>query len=90
MARQFEHESNRKRVAKKYKKEMAKPRSLRNIDLLAAMSNHANFSIGCYCEGEVRCYRSILKELLVDLEAKLSWFLPIKVIMFLNCLAKNG
>ena len=44
--------------------EMKAPGAKRDLDLLAALSHHANFSIGCYCEDETRCHRSILKELL--------------------------
>lgn len=34
------------------------------LDLLAALSHHSNFSIGCYCEDENHCHRSVLRELL--------------------------
>ena len=44
--------------------EMKSPEAKRDLDLLAALSHHADFSIGCYCEDEARCHRSILKELL--------------------------
>lgn len=44
--------------------EMKSPEAKRDLDLLAALSHHANFSIGCYCEDEARCHRSILKALL--------------------------
>jgi uncharacterized protein YeaO (DUF488 family) len=44
--------------------EMKLPEAKRDLDLLAALSHHANFSIGCYCEDEARCHRSILKKLL--------------------------
>ena len=36
------------------------------IELLAKMSQHTNFSVGCYCENEARCHRSVLRELLVE------------------------
>jgi len=49
---------------KKYKAEMARPDNLRVIELLAAMSHGSNFSVGCYCENETRCHRSILRQLL--------------------------
>jgi uncharacterized protein YeaO (DUF488 family) len=38
----------------------------RVLDLLAALSHQTNFSLGCYCEDETRCHRSILKELLAE------------------------
>lgn len=44
--------------------EMKSPEAKRDLDLLAALSHYANFSIGCYCEDETRCHRSILKALL--------------------------
>ena len=60
------------KFTKKYKQEMAKPEASRSIDLLAAMSHHASFSVGCYCEDEKYCHRSILKKLLKDRRAKFS------------------
>ena len=52
------------RYARKYRAEMAAPANSRTLDLLAALSHHANFALGCYCEDESRCHRSILRELL--------------------------
>jgi uncharacterized protein YeaO (DUF488 family) len=49
---------------RKYRAEMAKPDNSRAIDLLAALSHRADFSVGCYCENEARCHRSVLRELL--------------------------
>lgn len=51
---------------KKYKAEMVRPDNLRVIELLAAMSHDSNFSVGCYCENEARCHRSILRQLLKE------------------------
>lgn len=56
---------------RKYRAEMAKPDASRTIDLLAALSHHANFSVGCYCEDESRCHRGILRALLRERAAKL-------------------
>lgn len=50
--------------AKRYRSEMADPAASRTLDLLAALSHAANFSVGCYCEDEARCHRSVLRELL--------------------------
>jgi uncharacterized protein YeaO (DUF488 family) len=50
--------------AKKYRAEMAVPANERAIALLATLSHGANFSVGCYCEEESRCHRSILRALL--------------------------
>jgi uncharacterized protein YeaO (DUF488 family) len=44
--------------------EMKRPEASRDLDLLAALSHQTDFSIGCYCEDESRCHRSILRELL--------------------------
>lgn len=55
---------------KKYREEMARPENRRILELLAALSHHANLSVGCYCEDETRCHRSILKELLKEMGAK--------------------
>ena len=49
-----------------YKAEMKQPENARTIELLAALSRHADFSVGCYCENEARCHRSILRELLQE------------------------
>ena len=51
---------------KRYRAEMASPENGRVLDLLAALSHESNFSVGCYCEDESRCHRSILRELLRD------------------------
>ena len=56
--------------AKRYRAEMAAPEASRTLDLLAALSKHADFSVGCYCEDESRCHRSILRQLLRERSAK--------------------
>jgi uncharacterized protein YeaO (DUF488 family) len=55
---------------KKYKKEMSTSENARTIELLAALSKHTNFSVGCYCEDETRCHRSVLRELLKEAGAE--------------------
>ncbi len=55
---------------KKYRAEMAKPEPRHALELLAALSHHADFAVGCYCEEEARCHRSILRELLIANGAK--------------------
>jgi uncharacterized protein YeaO (DUF488 family) len=54
------------RYARAYRAEMAKPEPRRLLTLLAALSTQADFSVGCYCEDESRCHRSLLRELLVN------------------------
>ena len=56
--------------AKKYRAEMARPEANHALELLAALSHHADFSVGCYCENEARCHRSLLRELLIEKGAK--------------------
>ena len=53
-----------------YRHEMSAPAARHDLALLAAMSHVANFSVGCYCENEARCHRSLLKELLAQSGAK--------------------
>ncbi len=57
--------------SKKYRAEMNTPDNSRTLDVLAALSHHANFSVGCYCEDESRCHRSLLRKLLTERGAKL-------------------
>lgn len=56
---------------RKYRAEMNSPESSHAIALLAALSRQSNFSVGCYCEQEDHCHRSVLRELLVAAGAKL-------------------
>lgn len=49
-----------------FRGEMAQPAPSRSLDLLAALSHTGRFSIGCYCENEARCHRSVLRALLVE------------------------
>ena len=55
---------------KKYRAEMSTPENSRTLDVLAALSQHANFSVGCYCEDESHCHRSVLRALLAEKGAK--------------------
>jgi uncharacterized protein YeaO (DUF488 family) len=52
--------------ARRYRAEMRKPPVQRLIALLAALSTRQELSVGCYCEDESRCHRSVLRELLRD------------------------
>lgn len=56
---------------KRYRTEMATPESTHALRLLAAMSHQSNFSVGCYCETEALCHRSVLKLLLAEHGARL-------------------
>ncbi len=65
-----ESESQWRAFVKRYRAEMAQPENSRVLDLLAALSHGASFSVGCYCEDESRCHRSVLRQLLLDRKAK--------------------
>jgi len=54
-----------------YRAEMKRPEASRVLDLLAALSRGADFAVGCYCEDERRCHRSILRDLLSERGASL-------------------
>lgn len=60
-----------KAFERKYRAEMGKPEAARLLDLLAALSHQTSFSVGCYCENEQRCHRSILKKLLEERGAEI-------------------
>jgi len=51
---------------RRYRREMRQPAAQRLMALLAALSSQTNFSVGCYCEDETRCHRSLLKRLLIE------------------------
>ena len=52
--------------AKQFRKELAQPEASRTLDLLAALSHQSHFTVGCYCEDESRCHRSVLRALLAE------------------------
>ena len=56
---------------RRYRAEMKRPPAARLLDLLTAFSQHAAFSVGCYCADEARCHRSILRALLDEHGARL-------------------
>jgi uncharacterized protein YeaO (DUF488 family) len=57
---------------KMYRAEMSTPENTHAIELLAALSHHSNFSVGCYCENEAHCHRSELRKLLAEKGARLA------------------
>ena len=63
-------EKSWKSFERKFRAEMGKPEAARLLDLLAALSHQTNFSLGCYCEDETHCHRSVLKKLLAERGAK--------------------
>ena len=66
------------KYARSYRREMMVPDRQRMLQLLARLSHQTNFSVGCYCEREERCHRSLLRELLVEQGAKMAtWNSPL-------------
>jgi uncharacterized protein YeaO (DUF488 family) len=61
-----------RRFAASYRREMRAPGAAHLLEMLAALSRSANFSIGCYCENEERCHRSLLREVLRERGAHLA------------------
>ena len=52
--------------ARRYRSEMASPDASHSLALLAALSHRVDFAVGCYCESEAHCHRSILRALLIE------------------------
>src|SRR5690606_16853565 len=71
MAQQARTPAQWSAFVRKYRSEMSTPQAKHDLDLLAALSHTADFSVGCYCEDENHCHRSILKSLLVEHGARL-------------------
>jgi uncharacterized protein YeaO (DUF488 family) len=55
-----------------YRAEMKKPDASHLLDTLALLSHSSDFAVGCYCEDEAHCHRSVLRELLAERGAKLA------------------
>jgi uncharacterized protein YeaO (DUF488 family) len=71
-ARSAESAAAWKAFVRRYRAEMGKPEAGRTLDLLAALSRGTSFSVGCYCEDESRCHRSVLRELLAERGARIT------------------
>jgi len=71
-AHKAQSESAWRKFARRYRSEMKRPEASRVLDALAALSRVAPFSVGCYCEDERRCHRSILRELLRERGARIA------------------
>lgn len=57
--------------ARRYRREMREPAAQRLLAVLAALSTRTNLSVGCYCEDESHCHRSLLKQLLIEKGARI-------------------
>ena len=71
-AQRAQSDADWKAFARRYRKEMASPARARLLELLAVLSQGASFSVGCYCEDETRCHRSVLRALLAEKGAALA------------------
>jgi uncharacterized protein YeaO (DUF488 family) len=60
-----------RRFQRRYRAEMNRPDARHVLDLLAALSHRADFSVGCYCQDEARCHRAVLRKLLAERDAAL-------------------
>jgi uncharacterized protein YeaO (DUF488 family) len=70
-AQAAEDENAWKQFERKFRAEMKQPAASHLLDLLAALSHQTDFSVGCYCEDESRCHRSVLRALLAERGAAL-------------------
>jgi uncharacterized protein YeaO (DUF488 family) len=70
--RSAKDETDWRSFIKRYRSEMSRAENSRVLDLLAALSHHANFSVGCYCNEEQHCHRSVLRQLLAERGASLA------------------
>lgn len=60
------------RFVRAFRKELSTPAASHLLDLVAALSTTTDISVGCYCENEARCHRSVLRTLLEDRGAVLA------------------
>ena len=70
LIRTADNEAQWRQAIKKFRAEMNRPEPDMVLKLLAALSHQTNFSVGCYCENEAHCHRSVLRELLKERGAK--------------------
>jgi uncharacterized protein YeaO (DUF488 family) len=72
LGRQADTPARWRSFVRKYRAEMSAPAPAHTLDLLATLSRRANFSVGCYCEDESRCHRSVLRALLIERGARVA------------------
>jgi uncharacterized protein YeaO (DUF488 family) len=72
LGKSSQSESEWRAFTRQFRKQMSEPPASRTLNLLSALSVSANFSLGCYCEREERCHRSILRALLQERGASVS------------------
>lgn len=66
LAQEAKSEKEWAAFVRSFRAEMKRPEPAKILDLLAALSHHTQLSVGCYCNEESRCHRSVLRELLVE------------------------
>jgi uncharacterized protein YeaO (DUF488 family) len=71
-AQSAKNEADWRAFTRRYRSEMSRPENSRVLDLLAALSHQANFSVGCYCDDEQHCHRSVLRQLLAERGASIA------------------
>jgi uncharacterized protein YeaO (DUF488 family) len=69
--RSVKDEADWRSFVKRYRSEMSRAENSRVLDLLAALSHQTNFSVGCFCNDEQHCHRSVLRQLLAERGAAL-------------------
>jgi uncharacterized protein YeaO (DUF488 family) len=67
-----ESDADWRRFERAYRAEMKAPGRARELDLLATLSHTSDFAVGCYCEDERRCHRSVLRALLAERGAEIA------------------
>ncbi|MFN7943314.1 MAG: DUF488 family protein [Thermoanaerobaculia bacterium] len=71
-AHEADTEARWRAFARRYRREMNQPAARHLIELLAALSRSTELALGCYCENEARCHRSLLRELLAEAGARIA------------------
>lgn len=71
-AQAAQNDAQWKTFKRRYVAEMKEPDKSRLLDTLAALSHHGSFSVGCYCEDEAHCHRSVLRQLLAERGARIT------------------
>jgi uncharacterized protein YeaO (DUF488 family) len=66
MALRAQFDTDWTRFVRRFRREMSAPDAARLLDLLAALSHQSALAVGCYCDDEARCHRSVLRALLVE------------------------
>jgi uncharacterized protein YeaO (DUF488 family) len=72
LAQAAEDDRSWRAFTRRYRAELKRPEARHLLDLLATLSRHTSFSLGCYCADETRCHRSILREVLREHGAQLA------------------